>query len=242
VRLRHALAAFALGAIPASAVAGPPYLTDDPVPTDFGHWEIYAFTAGDGRRSTLDDESGVDLNYGGFKDVQLTATVPLAFSHDRESGWRTGTGDLELAAKYRFIHDEKSGISVAVFPRVILPTSTIANGERARLLIPVWAEKDFPGGTSLFGGGGFEINPGPGNRNVWQAGAALTQNVGDTLSLGAELARQGRDSIDGTPRTDAGVGAILKLSSHSSLLASGGPTWTDHRTGYHVYAALGLFF
>ena len=30
------------------AMAGPPYITDDPVPTDTGHWEIYAFTAGEG--------------------------------------------------------------------------------------------------------------------------------------------------------------------------------------------------
>jgi hypothetical protein len=26
------------------------------------HWEIYAFTAGEGRGSTLDEDLGVDLN------------------------------------------------------------------------------------------------------------------------------------------------------------------------------------
>ena len=29
-------------AAPATAWAGPPFLTDDPEPTDTGHWEIYA--------------------------------------------------------------------------------------------------------------------------------------------------------------------------------------------------------
>ena len=39
----------------------------------------------------------------------------------------------------------------------------------SRLLLPLWAQKDF-GGTSLFGGGGYEINPGSGNKDFWQAG------------------------------------------------------------------------
>lgn len=242
MRLPRALAGLLLAAASVPAIAGPPYITDDPVPTDLGHWEIYAFTAGDGRHSTFDDETGLDLNYGGFKDVQLTATVPLGLSHDPATGWHAGTGDLELAVKYRFVDDQKSGISVAAFPRAILPTSTIASNERTRLLLPVWAEKDFAGGTSLFGGGGYEINPGPGNRNFWQAGAALTHDVSKQLSLGAEVATQGRDAVDSTPRTDAGLGAILKLSDHYALLASGGPTWADRHVGYHFYASLGLFF
>jgi hypothetical protein len=242
VKGARALAALVLVTAAVPAAAGPPYITDDPVPTDLRHWEIYAFTTGDGHRSTFDDETGIDINYGGFKDVQLTATLPLALSHDPATGWRSGTGDVELAVKYRFIHDDRTGISVAAFPRMILPTSTVASHERTRLLLPLWAQKDFAGGTSLFGGGGYMVNPGRGNRNYWQAGAALTQDVSDRLSLGAELARQGRDTIDATPRTDAGLGAILKLSDHSALLASAGPTWADHRTGYHAYASLGLFF
>ena len=40
-----------LGAVlllaPPAAWAGPPYVTDDPQPTDVGHWEIYNFVDGD---------------------------------------------------------------------------------------------------------------------------------------------------------------------------------------------------
>ena len=46
-----------------------------------GHWEIYVFTAGEGRGSVFDGDAGVDLNYGPVKGVQLTATLPLGFSH-----------------------------------------------------------------------------------------------------------------------------------------------------------------
>jgi Putative MetA-pathway of phenol degradation len=240
VKLSRLLAAFAVAGAATPAYAGPPYLTDDPVPTDTGHWEIYAFTAGEGRHSNLNDDTGFDLNYGPIEGVQLTATLPLSFSHEPHSGWQSGTGDVELGVKYRFFHDEKRGLSAAIFPRVILPTATHSPGEKTRFLLPLWLGKDFEGGTSLFGGGGYTINPGGENRDFWQAAAALTQDVGKTISVGAEITRQGSDTIGGTAQTRAGVGSIIKLSEHANLLMSGGPTWADHRTGYHFYAALGL--
>jgi hypothetical protein len=106
--------------------------------------------------------------------------------------------------------------------------------------MPLWLAKDFGGGTSIFGGGGYEINPGAGNRNFWQAGVALTQDVGDVVSVGAEVTRQGPDTAGGTAQTRIGFGSIGKLSTHYNLLFSGGPAWADHKTGYHFYAALGL--
>jgi hypothetical protein len=224
----------------APALAGPPYITDDPLPTDTGHWEIYAFTAGEGERSSFDADAGPDFNYGPVKDVQLTATLPLSFSHEPGQGWRSGTGDVELGVKYRAMNDERSGISVAVFPRVILPTSSMAAGEKTRLLLPVWLQKDFSSDTSLFGGGGYEINPGPGNCDFWIGGAALTHDFGRGVSAGMEVAYQSPDRVGATSKTDLGVGTIIHISGPASFLASAGPTWSDRRTGYHFYLALGL--
>lgn len=232
------LAAF----ISTPAWAGPPYLTDDPAPTDRGHWEIYAFTAAEGRRSTVDADAGLDLNYGAVDGVQLTATVPLSVSHDPVDGWRSGSGDLELGVKYRFLNDEQSGFSAAIFPRVILPTAAHSPGEKTRLLLPAWAQKNFAGGTSIFGGGGYTINPGAGNRDYWQAAIAATHDVSRKVSMGAEIARQGADTIGGTPQTRLGVGTIVQLTDHYALLFSGGPTLADHQTSYRLYAALGLNF
>lgn len=232
----------ALAGAAAPAWAGPPFLTDDPVPTDKGRWEIYSFVAGGGIGTALDADGGLDINYGPATDVQLTATLPLSFSHEKEQGWRAGTGDIELGVKYRLVNDREHGVSVAVFPRVILPTSTIASDEKVRILLPLWIGKDFAGGTSLFGGGGYEINPGPGNRDYWQAAAAVTHDVSDSLTVGAEMGRQGADTVHGSAQTSAGVGSIVKLSDHNALLFSGGPSWTDQGVGYHVYGALGLYF
>ncbi len=62
MRLAGSLVALALAGAAAPVSAGPPYLTDDPVPTETGHWEIYAFSAGEGRGSDFDGDAGLDLN------------------------------------------------------------------------------------------------------------------------------------------------------------------------------------
>ena len=96
-------------AIAGSAWAGPPYQTDDPEPTDLGHWEIYNFATLDGRGIDYDGTAGLDLNYGAANGVQLTATLPLAFSHSPDRGRRSGTGDVELAGKYAFSMTTRQG-------------------------------------------------------------------------------------------------------------------------------------
>lgn len=225
----------------APCLAGPPYITDDPEPTDLGHWEIYAFGAGDGRGSDFDGNAGLDLNYGAVKDVQLTATLPLGITRGTGSDWRIGTDDLELGVKYRFLAVEQAGVSAAVFPRVILPTSSLASGGKTRLLLPVWLQKD-AGRTSIFGGGGYEINPGAGNRDFWQAGLAVTREVGRKASLGGEIAWQGRDADDSPAQTSIGLGTTVSLGGPFAFLFSAGPTWSGGQTRYHFYSALGINF
>ena len=240
MRFASLSAALALAAASA-AVAGPPYQTDDPEPTEPGHWEIYNFIALDGRSGTIDGEGGLDLNYGAANGLQLTATLPIAFSHSSGGGWRAGRGDVELGAKYRFVNDKRSGWQTAVFPRVILPTSANdLGGTRIRLLLPLWVQKDL-GKTSVFGGGGYEINPGPGNKNFWQVSIAVTHDLNDKLSLGGETYWRSPDTRGGDYTTGIDVGLIRKLGGPYSLLLAGGPTFGG-RQGYHSYAALALNF
>lgn len=226
----------------APAQAGPPFLTDDPVPTDIGHWEMYAFSAAEGRRSDFDGAAGLDLNYGPVKGLQLTATLPLSFSHVRGEGWQGGSGYVELGVKYRFFQNDERVLSASIFPRVILPTAAHSPDEKTRLLLPLWIGKDFAGDTSVFGGGGYLINPGSGNRNVWQVAIAVTHELSEQFLVGAEVTQQGADVVGGTAQTRAGLGAIIHLSGPASLLFSGGPTWADRQTGYHLYGAIGFVY
>ena len=225
--------------VPTPAIAGPPYDTDDPVPTDLHHWEIYNFVGGTRERGAFDGAFGVDLNYGGFKEVQLTATVPFDFV--RGPGGGTGFGDLELGVKYRLFHRESRGLSVAMFPRAILPTGRDSSGKVGALL-PVWAEKDWKR-WSLFGGGGRALNPGAGNRDYWFAGLAATRAANERLSIGAEATRHGRDAAEARTTTTLGLGATYKLKGPFALLASAGPSFAG-RDGerFHAYAALELVF
>jgi len=224
-----------------AAIAGPPYATDDPEPTDLGHWEIYAFIAGTRADGSFDGATGLDLNYGPVANVQLTATLPIDFTQD--GGTHAGAGDVELGVKYRFLNDEAAGFSVAIFPRVTLPTASRRFGTgRVRLLLPVWAQKDF-GPWSLFGGGGYTINPGAGNRDFWQSGLALTRNITPRLSLGAEITHQSPDAVGARSTTALGIGGIFHVAGPYSLLFSGGPVFEHHGgTGVNGYAALGLNF
>lgn len=228
------------------ALAGPPYETDDPEPTDVGHWEIYNFIAADGAHRDWDGAIGVDLNYGPIKDVQLTATIPLALSHEGGpggAGTRAGGGDVELGVKYRFLHVETAGVDMSIFPRVILPTAGKRFGTgRVQLLLPVWAQKDL-GQWSIFGGGGYAINPGAGNRDFWELGLAVTRDVSERLSLGGEATWEGADAVGGHSSIGLGVGGIYKLGGPFALLVSSGPVHEHHGpTGWRGYVALGLAF
>jgi hypothetical protein len=226
----------ALAVAPSVCLAGPPYVTDDPQPTDTGHWEIYTFATGAGTPGVVAGESGLDINYGGAKDLQLTAVIPAAFENDR-----VGFGDIELAAKYKFIHQQPGGWlpDVAVFPRVFLATGTKFTPERPGFFLPVWAEKDF-GPWSVFGGGGLQFNPGAGEKNFWQSGLVVSRSFGERFSLGVEAYHQTAQDVDSKDFTGVNVGATYKLTRHWTLMASGGPGVQNAREGgqYDFYAAL----
>lgn len=226
----------------APAWAGPPYVTDDPEPTDTGHWEIYAYTQATRAGSESSGEQGLDINYGGARDLQLTAVVPV--DSDFGAGQaRGGFGDLQLAAKYRFLHQDDKGWlpDVSVFPRVFVPTSTRHFGDgRASVFLPVWAQKDY-GKWSVFGGGGYTFNPGPGNRNFWMEGLTVTRKLTDKFSLGAEIYHQGSDAADQKSLTGFGAGFTWQMLEHYALIGSGGPALqnpTRAQQGFYYLAVL----
>lgn len=236
-RLCSALAAFLL-ALATPALAGPPYVTDDAEPTDLGHWENYTFVSAIHTPGDTAGQTGFDLNYGGFKDVQLTAVIPL----DYDTPKSVGLGNVELAVKYKFLHQSDKTLipDVAIFPRLFVPVQNSRFGpDRAQLFLPLWAEKDW-GKWSLFGGGGYELNPGAGARNFWQSGIALSRQVTEKLSLGGEVYHQTAETTGGRDFTGANLGATYKLSDHWTLMGAGGPGLQNAREGgqYDLYVAL----
>jgi hypothetical protein len=225
-----------------SAEAGPPFVTDDASPTDTGHWEIYNFTAGVQALGTMSGQAGFDINYGIYKDVQLTVVTFVNF--EQHNALRVGAGDLEPGVKYRFLHQSEDSWlpDVSIFPNLEVPTADHFFGTgRLGMFLPVWAEKDFDK-WQIFGGGGYMINPGPGQRDFWRYGIVLQRTITDNLSIGVEAYRLTPDTFDALPYTGLNLGLTYKLDDHWSFLASGGPGIENAREQgrYDFYAALKL--
>jgi hypothetical protein len=238
------MAVLLLGLMSEPAFAGPPYVSDDPEPTDYRHFEIYTFNNGTNTRDGSAGESGIDFNYGAAPNLQLTATLPGAFNQSAGNGLSLGPGNVELAAKYRFLHQDSFGLDVSIFPRVFLPSgSNLTGNNRASLLLPVWVQKDWNSGWSAFGGGGCTITNGRG-LDFCQAGAVLTYQLLPKLQLGAELFHQTSDAI-GTPASSSiGVGFRYDLNATYHLLGyvRRGIENADQTDRYAWYASILLTF
>jgi hypothetical protein len=200
------------------ALAGPPYVSDDPEPTDFRHFEIYTFSNGTAMRGDISGASGIDFNYGAAPDLQLTATLPAGFDRPAAGGTSIGLSNIELAAKYRFLHQDSFGLDVSVFPRVFLPSpSKNVGNDRASLLLPVWVQKDWSGGWSAFGGGGCAIS-GRSSQNFCLMGGVVTYQMLPKLQLGVELFHQTADGNGTPPTSSVGLGARYDINDTYHLL------------------------
>jgi hypothetical protein len=107
--------------------AGPPFRTDDPVPVEPGHWEIFTFsTATHAAGDTAGILSGVDANYGAAPGLQLHATFPAAFDKPDGGSMAVGYGDTEFDFKYRLIEEGEAGWrrQAAIYPAIDLPTGS----------------------------------------------------------------------------------------------------------------------
>jgi hypothetical protein len=202
------------------ALAGPPYLTDDPEPTDFRHFEIYAYGAGTVVPGGAASETGIDFNYGGAPGLQLTATLPLVID---ESG-NSGIGNIELGAKYRFLTQADFGLDVAFFPHLVLSSASAAVGDHhMSLYLPIWAQKDFGGGWSVFGGGGCAFNHSRLSNDFCDGGVVVTREVVNGLTLGLEVFHSGAEEPGGKAETALGGGLTWDIDDTHHLLAYWGP-------------------
>jgi len=241
--MRYSFALLALLSIPATAIAGPPFITDDPVPVDLHHFETFYYTAGSSGRDGLGGASGIDFNYGAARDLHINIAVPFEYDHPRDGPAAHGIGNVELAAKYRFLHQDGSGWDAAVYPRLILQSASREVGDnRAAVFLPVWIGRAGDG-WSTYGGGGCVYRQG-GGATFCQGGWVVTRDVTDRLHLGAEIVHQTPEAKDGRAATALGAGLTCDLNDHYHLLAYAGPHLQNiSRTArYNWYLALQTTF
>ncbi len=237
------LLAVCLNLVPAArTIAGPPFLTDDPEPVDYQHWEFYLFANGDhARGGSAINGPAAELNYGVLPDTQLHLVVPVLTISPDDGPSATGLGDTEFGIKYRFVHETDWRPQIGIFPMAELPTGDsdrgLGNG-RTWFRLPLWLQKSF-GPWTTYGGGGAALNSAPGQRNYPFGGWLVQRDFCPHLTLGGELFAQGKDADDDKGFATLNLGGSYNFNEHFSLLFSAGHTIAGDR---HTFWYFGFYW
>ena len=230
-RLLPALLAVALA--PSRALAGPPFATDDPVPTEYRNWEIYTgfLYANDGQEGVSAGLPFAEFNYGAMPNVQVSISSQLTQGNSSGGGPYTyGSGVTDFGIKVRFVQESSELPQIAFYPSVQVP----ATSGHAVTLLPIWLQKS-SGAWTAFGGGGVYLNSGPGMRDYTFAGGALERTLSPGTTIGAELFHQSADTAHDTDITGTNVGAIFQVGAYHAILFSFGRAFRGDNT-FSAYA------
>jgi hypothetical protein len=230
--------------VASNASAGPPYITDDPEPVEYRHWELYlaslSFHDKDGWTGTAPH---VEVNYGVVPNAQLHIITPLAYSVPAVGTRAYGYGDTELGVKFRFIQERKWIPMIGTFPFLEVPTGSrsagLGNGS-AQFFLPVWLQKSF-GPWQTYGGAGVWLDLGDRNRHWWYFGWQVQRTLVKGLAVGAEVFHQTPMEYGGEGDSRFNVGAVLDLSDNHHILLSAGRGFAGSNL-FQGYAAYQLTF
>ena len=221
--------------------AGPPFLTDDPEPVDYQHWETYLFGEGNHAGSTYSITGpAAEMNYGVLPDTQLHLVVQMN-SVGGGTPAASGLGDTEIGIKYRFLHETNGWPQIGIFPMAELPTGDASRGlgnGRAWFRLPLWAQKSF-GPWTTYGGGGVALNSAPGQRDYPFGGWLVQRDFGPHLTLGGELFAQGPDTDNDKGFAALNFGGSCNINEHFSLLFSAGHSVVGDE---HTFWYFGLYW
>jgi hypothetical protein len=216
--------AICLACVP-HASAGPPFITDDPEPTPLGHWEAYVSSMltrdPSGLSGTLPH---IEMNYGAAPNLQVHLVTPCALSRPSGGSTARGYGDTEIGVKFRFVQEGHGRPMVGMFPLIEVPTGDAGRGLSSghlQFFVPIWIQKSW-GPWTTYGGGGYFVNPGSGNRNFWLVGWEGQKDLNEHLTLGAELYYTTPAEEGGPSDLSFNVGGQYNFDDHHHLLWSVG--------------------
>lgn len=207
------------------AWAGPPFVTDDPEPVEFRHWEVYVSSALErdpsGSSGTLPH---VEVNDGPAPNLQVHLLQPYAFNRPSGESTARGLGDTELGVKYRFAQETRRRPMVGIFPLIEVPSGSAARGlgtGHFRFFLPTWMQKSWGSWTS-YGGGGYFTNPGAGNRNFWLVGWEIQRDLNKRVTLGGEIFGTTPDTEGAPNEINFNLGGYYNLDEGHHILFSAG--------------------
>jgi hypothetical protein len=207
------------------ASGGPPFRTDDPEPPEHKHWQLYAGVSYQtGKEESVGAAPFLEADYTFLPDFQLHAIVPNAFAKAKPGPTLFGLGNIELGVEYRFMHESDRVPMAGLFPLIEVPTGSRARGlgtGEPQFFLPLWFQKR-SGRWTAFGGGGYWINPGEGNRNFWYTGLVLERDIGKRFTVGAEVFHLTPTTRDGESETGYNLGAIVSFNDAHHFICSAG--------------------
>jgi len=224
----------------AKAGGGPPFITDDPEPVDFLHWEVYiasqTFHQFGQFSGTLPH---LEVNYGAAPNLQLHVIAPMAYLAGAGQPNQYGYGDTELGMKLRLLNETSKQPMIGIFPLVEVPTGSASRGlgtGQYSEFIPVWLQKTY-GSWTFYGGGGFWHNPGAGNRDYWFTGITAQIQTTKQLMVGGELYHTTPQASGTTDTTAFNIGGVYDFDEGHHLMLSIGTGFhgPDHGTMYAAY-------
>jgi hypothetical protein len=206
------------------ALAGPPFVTDDPEPVDVGHFEINTALQGtyakDGRAGAWPT---IDSNYGPLEGVQLHVGLYASFAKGEGESFHYGYGDTEIGVKIRFIDEHEEGWrpQVAIYPITQFATGDAARDLGAghqRTILPVWLQKSWGDWTS-YGGAGYWLNRGgEEDRDYWFFGWVLMRKISEEWSLGGEVFRQTAQTVGGKASSGFNLGGYYNFDETDHVI------------------------
>jgi hypothetical protein len=213
-------------ALAANVYGGPPFVTDDPEPVEYRHWEFYIASQDSDYEA---DWSGTaphfEINYGVITNVQLHLIVPLAYDVPPAGVSHYGIGDVETGAKIRFLNETHWLPEAAVFPLLEIPDGGAKDNlgnPHLQAFLPLWMQKTW-GTWNVYGGCGYGLNSFAGRQNWGFGGMVLQKQIFDNFAVGAEIYHQTTYETDFPNQGTAfNVGMIYDLNDHNHLLFSAG--------------------
>lgn len=241
MKIRHILIAVVFLTCCVSAWAGPPFITNDPGVLEPSQWEIYlAATRQNSSTGNSDTLPQIEVDYGVTSKLTIQLIVPFASSSSAVAFVPQGLGNLQIAAEYQFWQETKRRPMAAVAPQIGVPVGNSSHdlGSRnVQFFLPVWFEKNW-GLWTTYGGGGYVINPGDGNRNYWLTGWALLKDTSKHLTIGGEIYRFTSSEVDTPDNLNFNIGGYYNIDDGHQILLSVGRSIVGNTsfTSYIGYA------
>jgi len=197
-------------------------ITDDPGTPGNGHFENnFAVTFEHRPNEWLLGTPEIDLNYGVGEHIQLNLETAFVVLKRANHGAVAGMGSTEVAVKWRFLDEEKAGVDMSMYPRIIfnVAQSSVRRGlsdPGTRFQIPFQLAKKFGPFAVDFEFGPLTSTVG---RSEFLYGVVGGVEVSKKTSIMAEVQATSRMNFDSQTVT-LNVGWRHKISEHCIWISS----------------------